>query len=65
MICRDHAVAQAEQMMKDGADIIDVGGHSTRPGAAPVSPQEEIDRIAPVIRHYSYSNRPHVLSIPA
>ena len=37
------------QMMADGADIIDVGGESTRPGAVPVSVQEEIARIRPVV----------------
>jgi dihydropteroate synthase len=36
-------------MIADGADIIDVGGESTRPGAAPVSPAEEIRRVVPVI----------------
>ncbi|WP_127470566.1 dihydropteroate synthase [Thiomicrorhabdus aquaedulcis] len=41
--------AQVEAMIKDGADIIDVGGESTRPGAQPVSVQEELDRVMPVI----------------
>lgn len=39
----------AEQMLTDGADILDVGGESTRPGAAVVSEQEELDRVIPVI----------------
>jgi len=43
------AVAAAEKMVTDGADIIDVGGESTRPGAEPVSADEEIDRVIPVI----------------
>jgi len=43
------AIRQAEQMVKDGAAIIDVGGESTRPGARTVSVDEEIDRIMPVI----------------
>jgi dihydropteroate synthase len=43
------ALKQAEQMIKDGAAIIDVGGESTRPGAGAVSADEEIDRILPVI----------------
>ncbi|MGB7344441.1 MAG: dihydropteroate synthase [Pirellulaceae bacterium] len=43
------AVATAIQMEADGADIIDIGGESTRPYAAPVSANEEIDRVAPVI----------------
>lgn len=45
----DKALAQAEAMLEDGADIIDVGGESTRPGADGVSLQEEIDRVIPVI----------------
>lgn len=43
------ALRQADQMLRDGADIIDVGGESTRPGAAPVSLQQELDRVIPVI----------------
>ena len=45
----DKAVAHARQMVADGVDIIDVGGESTRPGAAPVSPEEEWQRVAPVL----------------
>ena len=44
------AVRQAEAMVEGGADILDIGGESTRPGHAPVSEAEETDRIAPVIR---------------
>lgn len=44
------AVRQARQLVKEGADVIDVGGESTRPNAAPVSADEEIARIVPVIR---------------
>ena len=43
------AVRHAEQMIEDGADIIDVGGESTRPGAAMISPEEELQRVIPVI----------------
>lgn len=43
------AQKQAEQMLASGADIIDVGGESTRPGANPVSLQQELDRVLPVI----------------
>ena len=46
---RDAALRQAEAMARDGAAIIDVGGESTRPGAADVSEQEELDRVLPVI----------------
>ncbi len=45
----DLALAHVEQMVKDGADIIDVGGESTRPGAASVSEQDEIERVAPLV----------------
>lgn len=44
-----HGADVALTMLEDGADLIDVGGESTRPGAAPVSAQEEIARVAPVI----------------
>ena len=43
------AIRQAELMIQQGVDIIDIGGESTRPGAEPVSPQEELDRVLPVI----------------
>ena len=45
----DRAVAQAERMAEEGADLIDVGGESTRPGSDPVSAEEEARRIIPVI----------------
>ncbi|MBO6716360.1 MAG: dihydropteroate synthase [Rhizobiaceae bacterium] len=43
------ALAQAQRMLSEGAAIIDIGGESTRPGAEPVSPEEEQRRILPVI----------------
>ena len=46
---RGAAVAQAQRMVADGADILDIGGESTRPGAATVPPDEEIARVVPVI----------------
>jgi len=45
----DHAVAHAEQMMAEGADVIDIGGESTRPGSDFVSEDEELRRVIPVI----------------
>ncbi|MBB6521210.1 dihydropteroate synthase [Pseudoteredinibacter isoporae] len=45
----DLALKRAAQMQADGASIIDVGGESTRPGAAKVSAQEEMDRVIPVV----------------
>jgi dihydropteroate synthase len=44
------AIEHGRQMIADGADIIDVGGESSRPGAKPVSTQEEITRVVPVIK---------------
>ncbi|MEW9502903.1 dihydropteroate synthase [Jeotgalibacillus marinus] len=44
------AVARAKEMVADGADIIDIGGESTRPGHEPVSAEEEIRRVVPIIR---------------
>ena len=49
----DRAIAHAEQMIAEGADIIDVGGESTRPGSDFVSEQQEIDRVIPVIERLS------------
>lgn len=45
----DAALAHAEQMVKEGADILDVGGESTRPGHVQISDEEEIARVVPVI----------------
>ncbi len=45
----DAALRNAEQMLADGAAMIDVGGESTRPGATPVSTEEELDRVCPVV----------------
>ena len=44
------AVAQAQQFVVDGADIIDIGGESTRPGSTPVDAAEEMARVVPVIK---------------
>ena len=44
------AVVQAEKMLDEGAHIIDLGGESTRPGSDPVSPEEELRRVLPVVR---------------
>ncbi len=48
-VTKDEALARARRIAEEGADIIDVGGESSRPGAKPVSAQEEIDRVCPVI----------------
>ena len=51
----DAAIAQAEQMIKEGADIIDVGGESTRPGSEFISAEEELRRVIPIIERLSPS----------
>src|SRR5438552_14237475 len=51
----DHAISHAEQMIEEGADIIDVGGESTRPGSEFVSEEEELDRVIPVIERLAAS----------
>ncbi len=43
------AIGHARKLIEEGADILDIGGESTRPGAAPVSEQQELDRVLPVI----------------
>jgi len=43
------AIAHARQLVSEGADILDVGGESTRPGAEPVSAEEELGRVLPVV----------------
>ncbi len=48
-IARDQALSQAERMLRDGADILDIGGESTRPGAPAVSLDEELARVIPVV----------------
>jgi dihydropteroate synthase len=44
------AIAHAEAQCRDGAELLDIGGESTRPGAAPVLPDEELARVLPVVR---------------
>lgn len=46
---REEAIRQIEVMLQDGADIIDIGGESTRPGASDVSLQQELERVLPLI----------------
>ena len=46
----DHALSRAKQMVEDGADWLDIGGESTRPGAEPVGIDEEMNRVLPVIK---------------
>jgi dihydropteroate synthase len=49
-IMRDRLLERATQMVADGAAVLDIGGESTRPGAAPVSAQEELDRVMSAVQ---------------
>ena len=49
----DRAVKHVEEMIKDGASIIDIGAESTRPGYTPLSTEEELERVIPIIRKIS------------
>ena len=62
-LAHDDAVAHAEAMIGQGADIIDVGPESTRPGAASVSPDEQIERAIPVIKTVRGRHDTAVISI--
>src|SRR5687768_3312911 len=53
----DRAVADGLQMIEDGADILDVGGESTRPGAAPLPADEEMRRVLPVVERLAADGR--------
>ena len=48
-VCLDTAMQRARAMVAEGASLLDIGGESTRPGADPVSVQQELDRVVPVI----------------
>ncbi len=57
------ATARAAQMVAEGAQIIDIGGESTRPGAASVSTEEELRRVVPIIEALGRANLGVVLSV--
>ncbi|MGD0707944.1 MAG: dihydropteroate synthase [Anaerolineaceae bacterium] len=57
------ALVQATQFVTAGADIIDIGGESTRPGAQPVSAEEELERVLPVIRELRRADLDTILSV--
>ena len=59
----DSAVNRALELIDDGADIIDIGGESTRPGSEPVSVDEEINRTIPVIKKIIKLRKDAVISI--
>lgn len=50
-------VALAEKLIRDGADIVDLGGQSTRPGAKVIAPNEEIKRVIPTLRRLTQKNK--------
>jgi len=57
------AVFRAEKMLDEGADFLDLGAYSSRPGAADISPQEEIDRLLPVVEAIAKQFPEAVLSV--
>lgn len=59
---KDRAVKRADAIVNEGADIIDIGGMSTRPGSLPVSRKEEIERVIPLIK---YIRKNHKILISA
>jgi len=59
----DKALKHAKKMLDEGADIIDIGGNSTRPGALPVSEKEEIERTIPIIEAIIAERPKAILSI--
>ncbi len=59
----DSALEQARRFVKSGADILDIGGESTRPGAQPVSAEEELKRVLPVVTAISHAELDVILSL--
>ncbi|OCX51415.1 dihydropteroate synthase [Mucilaginibacter sp. PPCGB 2223] len=59
----EDALAQAEKMLTDGADFLDIGAYSSRPGAADISVQEEIDRLLPIVEAITQAYPEAILSV--
>ncbi len=59
----DEIVAKAEKMLNEGADILDIGGQSTRPGSELISAEEEIERVIPAIKAIAKKNPKAFISI--
>ncbi|GFR34815.1 dihydropteroate synthase [Thermobrachium celere] len=59
----ERALNRAEDMIKNGVDIIDIGGESTRPGSEPVGVEEEIKRVVPVIEAIREKNKNILISV--
>ncbi|MEE9429924.1 MAG: dihydropteroate synthase [Melioribacteraceae bacterium] len=62
-VCVETAVTHALELLKDGADIIDVGGESSRPGAKPISDDEELSRVIPIIEEVIIRKPKTIISI--
>ena len=60
---KDIAVNYGLQLLEDGANILDIGGESTRPGAGQVSPEEELNRVLPVIQSILSERKDAVISV--
>ena len=59
----EEALKTAEKMLKEGAEILDIGGESTRPGSDPVDEEEEIKRVVPVIKEIKNKFKDAIISI--
>ena len=59
----DLAVKHVQRMLENGADIIDIGGESTRPGSDPVSTNEELNRIIPIINEVKKTSNDILVSV--
>lgn len=59
----DLALQRALKMIEDGADILDIGGESTRPGSEPISEDEEIERVIPIIEAIRKINKEILISV--
>lgn len=59
----ENAVKRAIKMIEDGADILDIGGESTRPGSDPVTVKEEIERVVPVIKAIRDKDKDILISV--
>jgi dihydropteroate synthase len=59
----DAALAQALKMLDEGADLLDLGGESTRPNSLPISPAEEQARVLPVLRELLAARPQAIVSI--
>lgn len=59
----ESAIERAKRMIEEGADILDIGGESTRPGCDPVTDEEEIERVVPVIKEIRSINKDILISI--